>query len=265
MSTMIGNLESVERLTKDMRIAAAALGDDEARFLVDMYYQIQKFRIAFAGQVRSITDEPTYILTWCGETMERLEKETFYWLDQYTKKRPMGVWARGICGIGPVLAAGLLAHIDIKKAPTVGHIWRFAGLDPTTKWERKQKRPYNADLKLLCWKIGESFVKVSGNDSDIYGKLYLKRKEREQAKNEAGDYKDQADIALAVKKFGKSTEAYKHYSAGKLSPAHIHARAKRWSVKLFLAHWHEAAYLDEFGKAAPLPYPIAHQGHAHKI
>src|SRR5581483_161544 len=25
-------------------------------------------------------------------------------------------------------------HIDIEKAPTAGHIWRFAGLDPTLRW-----------------------------------------------------------------------------------------------------------------------------------
>ena len=41
-------------------------------------------------------------------------------------------------GIGPVIAAGLLANIDIKQAPTVGHIWRFAGLDPTNKWIGKK-------------------------------------------------------------------------------------------------------------------------------
>ena len=53
-------------------------------------------------------------------------------------------WARSIYGIWPVLAAGLLAHIDIEQAPTVGHIWSFAGLDPTKKWQPKTTRPWNA-------------------------------------------------------------------------------------------------------------------------
>ncbi len=39
---------------------------------------------------------------------------------------------------------------------------------------------------------------------------------------------------------GKSTEAYGHYSTGHLPPAPIDARARRWTVKLFLAHIQQA-------------------------
>jgi len=66
-------------------------------------------------------------------------------------------------------------------------------------------------------------------------------------------------------KIGKATEAYGHYSSGKLPPAHIHARAKRYAVKLFLSHWHHKAYEFHFGKPPPFPYPIAFLGHAHFI
>ena len=79
-------------------------------------------------------------------------------LEKYVDNHPVGSWLTSIHGIGPVIAAGLLAHIDIARAPTVGHIWRFAGLDPTTKWEKKTRRPWNAALKVLTWKAGESFV-----------------------------------------------------------------------------------------------------------
>jgi hypothetical protein len=44
----------------------------------------------------------------------------------------------------------LLARIDIVKAPTAGHIWRYAGLDPTVRWNKGEKRPWNAGLKVLC-------------------------------------------------------------------------------------------------------------------
>jgi hypothetical protein len=37
------------------------------------------------------------------------------------------------------LAAGLLAHIDITKAPTAGSIWRYAGLDPSIEWLGREK------------------------------------------------------------------------------------------------------------------------------
>ena len=52
---------------------------------------------------------------------------------------------------------------------------------------------------------------------------------------------------------------------GILPDGHIHARAKRYAVKLFLAHLHSVWYEIEFGREPPLPYAIAILGHAHHI
>ena len=68
---------------------------------------------------------------------------------------------------------------------------------------------------------------------------------------------------IGGKKFGKDTEAFKHYSAGRLPPARIHLRATRYAVKAFLSALHEIWYFHEYGTLPPLPYPIAHLGHAH--
>lgn len=256
----------VLRLRKDLAAAAVTLTPREARYLVDLYYQVQEYRIALAGQIRAVgTEEPHAMLDFMIDQVETLEGQLKRALDLWTRDHPLSAWARGICGIGPVIAAGLRAHIDITKAPTVGHIWRFAGLDPTLVWERGQKRPFNASLRVLCYKIGESFVKVQNNDSDVYGVVYATRKVLEIERNEAGQFKEQAAQVLAAKKIGKATEAYKAYSVGKLPPAHIHARARRYAVKLFLAHYWETAYRLHFGTEPPLPYPIAHLGHVHKI
>jgi hypothetical protein len=78
-------------------------------------------------------------------------------------------------------------------------------------------------------------------------------------------YAEQAKAVLEKKKIGKTTDAYAAYSIGKLPPAHIHARAKRYAVKLFLAHLHEVWYTKHFGEAPPKPYPIAILGHAHYL
>jgi DNA modification methylase len=78
-------------------------------------------------------------------------------------------------------------------------------------------------------------------------------------------YYDQAATKLEKFKIGKTTDAYKAYSIGKLPPAHIHARAKRYAVKLFLSHLHETMHEIEHGTTPPLPYALAHLGHAHKI
>ena len=177
----------------------------------------------------------------------------------------MGAWMREIKGIGPVLSAGLLAHIDITKAAHVGHIYSFAGLAPGKVWKKGQKRPWNADLRKLCWLVGESFVKVSGKEDALYGRLYAEKKLQLVEQNEAGEFKEAAEHVLETKNIGKTTDAYKAYIKGKLPKAHVHARARRWTVKIFLAHLHQRWYEQHFNKPAPEPFPFAHLGHADKI
>lgn len=276
----------VEKLNRDLRKGAATLGVEEARYFVDVYYSMQNYRIAAANQQRALTTtgEPSEFVAWFNGQLDTLENQIRTLLDKWSAAQPMGEWSRNVIGIGPVIAAGLLAHLDVKRAPTAGAVWRFAGLDPTAKWLKGQKRPWNASLKRLCWLIGESFVKVSGNKRDQYGKLYLERKAYETAKNEKGDYAEQAAAALARMKNKRERRAVdvpdgteppadpaevKRYrallEAGKLPPAALHERSKRWAVKLFLAHYHEVAYVNHYGHPPPLPYPIAHLGHTHLI
>lgn len=259
--------EAIRRLTKDERAAAATLGRAEARFLVDAYYQLQDNRIRSDGQVRSMSKdgEPHAVLQWLADMNRTLEDSLKSALDAYSTASPVGQWLRRQKGIGPVIAAGLLAHLDITRAETAGAFWSFAGLDPRASWNKGEKRPWSAALKVLCWKLGESFVKVSGHDDAFYGRIYKERKALETARNEAGDYADQAAAKLEKFRIGKDTDAYKAYSAGRLPPAHIHARAKRYAVKLLIAHLHEVMYLDHFGREPPLPYAIAHLDHAHRI
>ena len=260
-------LEPIARLTRDVRDAAITLSRDEARYLVDAYYMMQRDRIRSTHQQRTLAEqeEPHAVLGWLAENSRVLEANIKRALDAFSDRDVTGRWAKSITGIGPVLAAGLSAHIDIERAPTVGHIWRFAGLDPTMQWNKGQKRPWNASLRVLAWKIGESFVKVSSNEKDVYGHIWAQRKEFEQKKNEAGDYEAQAVAKLEKFKIGKDTEAYKHYKAGHLPPGHIHARAKRYAVKLYLAHWHAVAYYEKFQKEPPRPYVISHLHHVHEI
>ena len=259
ISTSSEFLESVERLTRDLKAAAVTLSDREARFLVDSYYAIQRDRIRASHQNRTLADnkEPHDVLGWLFAQRSTLELQIARALDAYSGGLVVGRWARSQVGIGPIIAAGLASNIDIKLAPTVGHIWRFAGLDPTVKWEKGKKRPWNGSLKRLCYLIGESFVKVSGNSNAVYGLAYKTRKERETEKNERGDYAEQAAAALTAKRYGDDTQAKKHYEAGRLPPARIHLRSHRWATKLFLAHYHHVAYESYHGTKAPLPYILA--------
>lgn len=263
---MLNELEPIKRLTKDIKEASYILSKDEARFLVDSYYTMQDNRIRSAAQIRSMKEsgEPNAVLQWLEDQNYTLEKQVARALDAYSGSHAAGIWAREQYGIGPVIAAGLLAHIDITKCDAAGNLWSYAGLSPLSKWEKGQKRPWNAQLKTLCWKIGESFVKVSGKDEAIYGKLYLERKAFENKNNDAGLYAEAAAKKLQDFKISKTTDAYGYYSTGKLPPAHIHARAKRYAVKIFLSHFWEVWRKQE-GLPTPEPYAIEHMGHAHKI
>ena len=280
--------DPISRLSRDLREAAATLSIEEARYLVDLYYQMQEERkgaynalgsiariCETCGQPHKKTTQydheqmvaPHATLQAIAAQFETIEKNVRAALAVYAEEQPLGGWLLSIRGIGPVLAAGLLAHIDITKAATAGAIWRFAGLDPTSKWEPGKKRPWNAALKTLCWKLGQSFMKSraqADGSVSFYGAIYEARKEYENTRNERGANAPLA--ATLLPKFAKTTDAYKHLSEGKLPPAHIDARARRYAVKLFLAHYHEVAYRLHYGKMPPKPYVLEHvAGHTHKI
>lgn len=255
----------VTRLTRELKEVARDLGPRQARFLVDTYYQIQEMRKQTGNQIRadeSEDDAPLPIVEWLHGYLRKLEQRIKLLMKHYSQGHPVGEWAMNIKGIGPVLSAGLLAHIDITRADTAGSIWRFAGLDPTVTWEKGERRPWNAKLKTLCWKIGESFVKVSGYEDAAYGQIYAERKALEIERNETGEFEEQALARAEANPHHAQVETYKD---GRLPDSHIHARAKRYTVKLFLAHWHHVAYEVHYGEEPPKPYIIEHGGHTHFI
>lgn len=254
----------VSRLSRDMAKAAKTLGDSEARFLVDAYYAMQEQRKRTANQCLALEKggEPHEVIAWYQEQNVGLEGQVKRALTQYAMEHPVGKRVMNVVGIGPVITAGLLAHIDIHRAPTVGHIWSFAGLNPEAVWNKGEKRPWNANLKTLCWKIGESFVKNKGREGCVYGQLYDERKAYEAKINEEGGYREQAFAIVKARPTHKQIATYKE---GKLPDGHLHARAKRYAVKLFLAHLHEVWFKIEFDRDPPKPYVMEHLGHVHKI
>ena len=300
-------LQPIIKMNRDMMTALATeipggVTDNQARFLVDTYYTIQKARIRNSNQVKGLErdakktghdPEPHQALDRFMADFSIHEENIKRVLTWYVSMHPLAWFFERTLGVGGVLAAGLLAHIDIEQCPTVGHIYSFAGLNPGTQWDKGQKRPWNTGLKTICWKIGDSFVKLSGRQDSFYSQVYKTRKALEWARNLAGEFAEQATQSMERKKYGKSTDQYAWYtgqcspelarmmleegntptvSACKgddgipmLSPAHIDARARRYAVKLFLSHLHECWYREQFGKEPPNPFAIAIQGHAHYI
>jgi hypothetical protein len=292
---------AVQRLTRDLANGAKRMSPNEARFLVDYYYICQDDRMRFLAQVRamSASEESTMVLDWLGSQATTMEGQVKRALDKYTDEHPVGAWIKSLYGFGPVLAAGLVAHIDIEKAPTAGHIWSYAGLIPGQKWNKGEKRPWNAELKKLCFKIGECMVKFAGNEECFYGHIFRDRRQFEWDNNLNGRLSHQA--TLDKDKYSNSAESYAWVNgmyhpddvhrlrteldsegsipldqlkkikrkAGEgvpmLPPAQIHARARRYAVKLFLSHLHTVWYEMHFKCRPPNPFVIEHLGHAHYI
>jgi hypothetical protein len=181
-----------------------------------------------------------WLAKWLGLGEQLMKDKLQQWLEgpKAAQEKPEALWAYEQVGIGPVIAAGLAAHIDVQKAPTVSALWKFAGQAPGFDRRLKgSKLPYNARLKTLCWKLGDSFVKVSGKENAFYGKLYTQFKTDEVSRNENGQYAAAAARELAAKKFKADTVTRKALEQGKLPDAHLHARAKRRTVKVFLSHY----------------------------
>lgn len=260
--------EAITKLDSDLKLASRQLGPREARWLVDIYYQVQAFRVRSKEQIRSAGDEPNAVLQWTHNTMRSVENNIKRSLGEFAAEYTVGQWLQSLVGIGPVISAGLLAGFDVRDRPTAGHFWRFCGLEPTVKWEKKSKRPWNAGLKVLvAFKLGECFVKFQNNRNDFYGGLFRQYKAEIAADNDAGKFATQCEEILSAKKFGKTTEAFKHYSAGRLPPAHVHARARRKAVKIFVSHLHHVMWSDFYGSDPVKPYIFVHgeTPHSHYI
>jgi hypothetical protein len=233
---------------------------------VELYYDAQKLRIMHANKLRS--EGQSELTTWFAKWLEYGEKLLYKKLEGWVNgpEAPAETkWAIEQYGIGPIIAAGLAAHIDVTRARTVSALWRFAGQDPTAdKKVKGQKLQYNARLKTLCsYKLAESFVKVSAKEGARYGILYAEFKREELERNESGRYALAAKRELAAKNF-KKPEIKKLLESGKLPDGHLHSRAKRRAVKIFLQHyWLKAR--EARGLEINEPYAMAILKHSGQI
>jgi hypothetical protein len=245
------------RLTKDLRDAARILSPQQQRILVDLYYQVQDGRKRSANQMLAAKQEPNAWVTMMSGYLQRLEKLVAGALDISTNEAPVSRWAKAQTGVGPVLTAALAAYIDIRTTPSVSALWSLAGQNPLAVWNRGEKRPWNAALKVVAWKLGDSFVKFHNHKDCLYGHIYAARKRLEVERNEAYAFRPLAEKTLANKKI-KDVATRKIYEAGQLPAGRLELRARRVATKLFLSHYWNVAYYEEYHRLpAAQPYIFA--------
>ena len=300
-------LEPVYRASKDIakaiRSGGGGITEGEARFLVDMHENVQRQRIRCSNAVKQlgrdaetsgVDEEPHDALDYIRKQHEIIEKQIATLVGAVFEVHEMAWFFQQTPGIGPGLAMKLLAELDINRAPTAGHFWSFAGLNPAQSWGKGQKRPFNARLKKTLFLCSDQWIKMKANPDSHYSRWLFERRDIEWQKNLEGGNVDYCRKALDRKQYGDSTDA-KAWLEGKCSPglasdmlaegdtptaakcrvsegglpmippAQVVMRARRWTSKLFLAHLHHCWYEQAFGVEPPKPYVIEHGGHAHTI
>lgn len=159
---------------------------------------------------------------------------------------PIWNWVTAIRGLGEgSLAAQLLAQIDdIGKFSTISKLWRFAGLAVIDgKAEHNvpgEKSHFNKRLRSICWLISEQFIR---QQTPVYVDIYYEEKERQRKLH---------------------PEKIKVNGKWKYNDGHLHNRAKRKAVKIFLSHlW--LAWRESEGLPTSKPYAEAVLGHTNII
>jgi len=253
----------VERISDDLvRVATTRPANEGMRVLVHHYDTIQKIRIAAGNAAQAFvkSGRPASYASWLASELQKLENALVRVMTSWIADYPVSEWALSQFGVGPITVAALLAHLDVERCRTAGSVWRYCGLDPTLTWGKGEKRPYNARLKRACFNLGESFRMHHKSPECYYGQIYAARKAYEQAKNERGDYAEQARAKLASGRRWTANQRF-YLERGMLTPAHIDARARRYAVKMFLSHFAWVYWETERGEPWPLPFPIARLGH----
>lgn len=264
--------ETISRWTKAEReeMAGVPFDRDVLRALVDYRFQAQERRKATANQIGAIerrvdTGVDPLALRVLREDFLKIERKADKAITLMVESHKAGRWAVSTPGIAHTFAGILLAYVDVRIANTAGKLWRFAGVDPTIRWEKGQKRPYCAKLKTTVWQIGESFKKLGADSDCIYARLYRERKAQEVERNEAGAFRDQALARLegaTRRKWRISPLQRETWASGKLQPIGLDIRAGRYAAKLFLSHFHHVLHEVELGEPPPVPWIIGPGGHA---
>lgn len=112
----------------------------EIKMLVDLFYQQQDYRKALREQIRSIENENVTgndtniaILDWCLKNVTILEKGIQDCLQAICESTEVGRWLLSIKGIGCVLAAGILAYLDVTRVQYATQFISYAGLNDNNR------------------------------------------------------------------------------------------------------------------------------------
>jgi len=261
---------------------------------------VKKVRISVGGRVRN---PKTYnpLLEAVEKDLKAIEEMIVEDLSKDLEGEP--VWENFLSrvkGIGPALAAGLLARFDPRKARHVSGYWRHAGLHVITVCKRCRR--YFFEDKVMEAKFREELReritrvlqrrkrKAKPTEKEIEAKLKTQICDCEDpkpvkmaARRIRGllvDYNPEVktfvlgrvgrQIMFTKRKPGFYYEVHQKFRAleeaqhPKLGPLHIHRRALRKTMRVLVYHlW--KFQREARGLPTDLPYVFAKMGESHKL
>lgn len=177
---------------------------------------------------------------------EALEKQMLKLLTEYAEASAPEVWEwlRSIKGIGPTVAARLIAEIDdIAKFDNVSKLWRFCGWavieGEAEHLKAGEKAHFSRGAKQASFQALDQFIR---QQTPLYSDIYYQEKARLREQHPEPEKAEKGPFKMAY------------------TDAHIHRMACRKMVKIFLSHlwqvWREAE-----GLPVTLPYAMQIMNH----
>lgn len=227
-----------ELVANDMRGQVERMDLAEVRVLCRWYHDMQRERIRYHNEMSAYERQGVNLTVAraVGRGYQILEQHLGRVLAWYARvDEACGLLMR-VQGIGPVLAASLLAYADPRRmrSDKLSSYWRFCGLDPTADRPRPgQKLPYSRWAKRTYYLCSDQFVR---RPDSYYGEVYRRWKAEYERRNEAGMYADLARQELRTRSWRRDTQSRRAYEQGRLPQGRIDLRARRKAAKLFASH-----------------------------
>jgi hypothetical protein len=214
----------------------------ELHALVSLYYDVQAFRVRANNRQRALErlEEPSERIRLHKERFAELEKALARDIAEVVAFHPVAPWLLRQRGIGPIMAAALIASDLDPNIDKPSAWWRFAGVGvvdgKNQRLRRGQKRSYNGFLRRTLHVLLGQFLKAhTKKRPSFYADLYYQ-------------FKDESRTTRPG-----------------LADIHHHKRAALLTMRVFLTHlqqrWREALGL-------PPPrvlYIVAREGGVHQV
>jgi hypothetical protein len=270
----------------------------ELRLYVDAYYDVQRCRIMQQLRMERVAKHYVIkksIVTRLHEDSDKALKSIECRIKAKIQRELVDVaiwnyWLKGIKGVGPVIAGGLVAWLyDIRRFPTISQLWAYCGLAVKDGRAQRFRRGDKAEdrstnnphLKTLAWKAAQCFVK-RGKFYQNYYKEFREDYDKKfrltydkcgvihtvTDKDDIKSYQESGGLYRGptvdeLKLLDKPAKPF----AGIIVPCtdgHRYNMAARKMIKLFLGHLFDRWY-SMLGLVPDKPWIIGRDGHRHYI